>query len=149
MMRTQNGSGVAPKNVSCCHRHSRCTRWSPSSNRRGAVTVVALLVLLVLSGMIGQYVRRVVMERRQFRQETLHQQAEKLADAGLLVAISARQKDPAWAGFQWELPAGEIHQTNSGEVVIRMQGEICTVVARYPTNSSLPFQVTRTRKLTP
>lgn len=149
MMRPPNVCSVAVKSGSSRHSHLRCPRGSSCTSRRGAVTIVALVVLLVLSGMIGQYVRRVVMERRQFRQETLHQQAEKLADAGLLMATAAIQKDPAWSGFRWELPAGEIHQTNSGEVVIHMQGEICTVVARYPTNSTLPFQVTRTRKLTP
>ncbi len=117
--------------------------------RRGAVTVVALVVLLILSATVGQYVRRVIMERRQIRQEVLHLQAEKLAEAGLRIATKTRQQDPAWLGFTWNLPAGEIHQTNTAEVTIRMQNQTCTVVARYPANSQIPLQVTRTRKLSP
>ncbi len=122
---------------------------SPKTTRRGAVTVVALLVLLILSATVGQYVRRVLMERRQIRQEVLHLQAETLADAGLRLAKKARQMDPAWNGFTWNLPAGVIHQTNTAEVTIQMQDQTCTVVARYPANSQLPLQVTRTRKLSP
>ena len=151
MIRSQeNSRTVATLNLARSFKsNSPPAAGSAVSSRRGAVTIVALLVLLVLAGMIGQYVRRVVMVRRQFRQEMLHQQAEKLADAGLQLAKAARQKDAAWSGLQWDVPPGEIHQTNSGAVVISMQGDICTVVARYPNNSPLPFQVTRTRKLTP
>ena len=120
-----------------------------NNGRRGAVTVVALVVLVILAAMLAQHVRRVVSDRRQFRQDTLHMQAEKLAEAGLLMATSARQKDPAWSGFTWDLPAGTIHQTNTAEVTIQMQDEVCTVVARYPANSNIPFKVTHIRKLTP
>ena len=118
-------------------------------DRRGSVTVLALVTLLILSALLAQYTRRVLMERRQFRQEILHQQTEKLADAGLQLAEDSRQKDAAWTGVTWNLPPGEIHQTNSAEVVIRMQDDTCTVVARYPANIDIPFQVTRTRKLKP
>jgi len=117
--------------------------------RGGAVTVVALLVLLILGLIVAQFVRRVLMERRQVRQEVLHMQAEKLADAGLSLAAASRRDDPAWTGFTWNLPAGTIHQKNTAEVTIRMQDETCTVVARYPANSQIPLQVTRTRKLSP
>jgi hypothetical protein len=111
--------------------------------------VIALLVLLILSALAVQYVRRVLTDRRQFREEVLHLQTEKLADAGLLLAKASREKDAAWNGLTWNLPAGAIHQTNSAEVVITMQEETCTVVARYPINSHTPYQVTRTRKLIP
>ena len=100
-----------------------------------------------LSALLAQFTRRVLTDRRQFRQEILHQQAEKLADAGLQLANDARQKDPAWTGVTWNLAPGEIHQTNSAEVVIQMQDDTCTVVARYPANIDIPFQVTRTRKI--
>jgi len=119
------------------------------NSRRGAVTIVAMVTLLILAGLLGQHVRRVLMERRQFRQEVLHLQAEKLADAGIEVAASEWRNNPSWSGMIWNIPSGKIHQTNSAEVVIRMQDDICTVVARYPVNSEIPFQVTRTRKLTP
>ena len=111
--------------------------------------MLALVTLLILSALLAQYTRRVLMERRQLRQEILHQQTVKLADAGLQLAEDSRQKDATWTGITWNLPPGEIHQTNSAEVVIRMQDDICTVVARYPANIDIPFQVTRTRKIKP
>ncbi len=120
-----------------------------AAHRRGAASIVAIAVLVVLSGIMAQQVRRVVMERRQMRNEVTFLQAEKLADAGLLLAQKSKSKDPAWIGLIWNLPAGAIHQTNSAEVVITVQVDSCTVVARYPANAEIPFQVTRTRKLAP
>ena len=133
-----------------------CRKWAVKSEiarpskRRGSVTVVALVVLVILAGLVGQHVRRVLMERRQFRQEILQLQAEKLADAGMDLAISARKKDAAWHGVTWNLPSGVIHQTNSADVAIQVQEGICTVTVRYPTNNNIFFcKVSRTRKLTP
>ena len=119
------------------------------SARRGAASIVAIAVLVILAGIMAQQTRRVLMERRQMRNETAYLQAEKLADAGVLLAENSRFKDPAWTGLTWNLPPGSIHQTNSAEVVIAVQDDSCTVVARYPANADIPFQVTRTRKLTP
>ncbi len=122
----------------------------PPAQRRGAVTVVALVVLVILAGLVGQHVRRVLMERRQFRQEILHLQAEKLADAGINMAIATRKKDTTWGGVTWKTPSGAIHQTNTADVEIKIEQDVCTVIVRYPTNNnSIPFKVTRTRKLTP
>ena len=117
--------------------------------RRGAATIVAIAVLAILAGIMAQQTRRVLMERRQMRKEIEHLQTEKLADAGLLLAEKSKLKDPAWTGLTWNLPPGSIHQTNSAEVVISVQEDFCTVLARYPVNADIPFQVTRIRKLTP
>ena len=118
-------------------------------NRRGAASIVALAVLAIFAGVIAQQTRRVLMERRQMRDEVAFLQTEKLADAGMLLARKSKVEDPAWMGLTWNLPAGAIHQTNSAVVVITVQEDSCTVVARYPSNTEIPFQVTRTRKLTP
>ena len=117
--------------------------------RRGAASIVAIAVLVILAGIMAQQVRRVLMERRQMRNEVAYLQTEKLVDAGLTLAQKSKSKDPAWMGLTWNLPPGSIHQTNSAEVVITVQDDSCTVVARYPANAEIPFQVTRTRKLTP
>ena len=117
--------------------------------RRGAASIVAIAVLVILSGIMAQQVRRVLMERRQMRNEVVYLQAAKLGEAGILLAAEARTKDPAWNGMTWTLPPGTIHQTNSAEVVISVQEQTCTVVSRYPANADIPFQVTRTRKLSP
>lgn len=125
----------------------RATCSSPS--RRGAVTIVALVVLMILAGLIAQQVGRALSDRRHSRQQVLHLQTEKLAEAGLELAATSYTADPAWTGTTWKVPAGLIHQTNSAEVTIKVQDGTCTVVSRYPANNEIPFQVTRTRKLTP
>ena len=117
--------------------------------RGGAASIVAIAVLVVLAGIMAQQVRRVLMERRQLRNEVSHMQAVKLADAGLMLAAYARAEDPQWDGMTWTLPPGTIHHANSAEVAISVQDQTCTVVARYPANAEIPFRVTRTRKLSP
>jgi len=117
--------------------------------RRGAASIVAIAVLVILSGIMAQQVRRVLMERRQMRNEVAYLQTEKLANAGLLLAQKSKSENAVWTGLTWNLPPGSIHQTNSAEVVITVQEDSCTVVARYPANAEIPFQVTQTRKLAP
>lgn len=124
-------------------------RENSSKPRSGAMTVLCLVTLLIFSAMVSQYVRRVLLERRQFRNEVNSVQAETLAETALRIARTQRTQDPAWAGMVWELPAGTIHQTNSARVVIEIQDDVCKVIARYPTNRELPVQITRTRKLLP
>jgi hypothetical protein len=118
-------------------------------SRRGAVTIVALVVLMILAGLIAQQVSRALSDRRHSRQQVLHMQTEKLAAAGLDLAATSHAADPTWTGMTWKIPAGSIHQTNTAEVTIKGQDGTCTVVSRYPANNEIPYQVTRTRKLTP
>ncbi len=120
-----------------------------ATTRPGAASIVAIAVLVILAGIMAQQIRRVLMERRQMRNEVAYLQTEKLADAGFMLAQKSKSRDPAWVGLTWNLPEGSIHQTNSAEVLITVQDDSCTVVVRYPANAEIPFQVTRTRKLAP
>lgn len=117
------------------------------TSRQGAASIVAIAVLAILAGIMAQQTRRVLMERRQMRNEVTYLQTEKLAEAGLILALKSKTNDPTWSGLTWNLAPGSIHQTNSAEIVITVQEDSCTVVARYPTNAEIPFQVTRSRKL--
>ena len=117
--------------------------------RRAVVSVLIIVVLLLMSAMVGEFIRRAVAERRQLRQELLLRQTEQLAHAGLQLARQEVRKDPGYAGEIWEIPVGQIHQTNSGTVEIHVDRDVATVVARYPGNSENPVQVTRTVRLTP
>ena len=139
--------GCSAADHSCYYMDERTSHRKHA--RPGAASIVAIAVLVILAGIMAQQTRRVVMERRQMRNEVAYLQAEKLAEAGMLLAQTSKTKDPAWSGTTWNLQPGSIHQTNSAEVVITVQEELCTVVARYPTNAEIPFQVTRTRKLAP
>ena len=77
-----------------------------AAQRRGAASIVVIAVLVILAGIMAQQVRRVLMERRQMRNEVAYLQTEKLADAGLLLAQKSKSKDPAWLGLTWTLPPG-------------------------------------------
>ncbi len=119
------------------------------TNRVGAVSAMVIVVLLVLAGMIAAQVRVTIMERRQMRHEFEYQQVERLAEAGVLL-VNSKASEPEWSGTTWEIPSGQIHQTNSGTVQISIQPDrTWTVTARYPANTEYPFQVTRTGKLKP
>ena len=122
---------------------------SPTSHpRKGGIAVVAMVVLLVSSLLITQYIRRAVNDRNHVKAEVERLQALSLADAGVALAEKAILKDPAWTGTQWDLPPGTLHQTKSGSVVISVSDGSCTVIARYPANSSSPVQITRKVSLT-
>ncbi len=115
--------------------------------RKAAISVMVMLVLLLLSGMMAAQVRRVLSDRRQSRQEVFHLQAEHLAQAGMIKAAAAWNTLGEYQGEDWNLPAGIIHQTNSAAVEIRISGDgECRVIARYPANYEVPFQVTRTQR---
>ncbi len=121
-----------------------CSRSSP---RRAAVTVMVLVVLLLMALLVAQYVRRAVGDRRQMRQEFMSMQTQHLADAGELRAHAAIRATTEYTGETWQVPAGTIHQTNTGTVVITVADGWATVVARYPSNEDLPLQVTRKIKV--
>jgi hypothetical protein len=84
-----------------------------------------------------------MMDRKQMRAEAERIQAEALVEAGLEVAKSSLLNNSAWTGTRWELPAGLIHQTKTGQVEISVSDGFCNVKARYPANSSSPIQITR------
>jgi len=111
--------------------------------RHGGITVIVLVVLLIMTAMVGQYARRVILDRRQVGQELLHRQTLELATAGVQRLKLQRQTDPTWSGETWKPTIGDIDQTNEAEVVITVADNSGTVVARYPTNSQFPIQITR------
>lgn len=116
--------------------------------RRGSASVMAILVLTLLSALVGSQMRRVLLERRQMRSELAYTQALQLANAGLLRATEQHRRNHGYSGETWNFPAGEIHKTNSADVMIKVTSEHkCVVTARYPANSDTPFQVTRRKRL--
>lgn len=117
--------------------------------RRGAVSAMVIVVLLILLGMLVAHVRLTLNERRQMQNELQYQQTLELAKAGVLL-VKSHQDDPAWTGMRWEVGAGQIHQTNHGVVEITVRPDrTWKVTARYPLNAAYPFQVTQSGKLSP
>ena len=116
-------------------------------HRRGTVTVVVLVIIVVISALMGQFVQRALQDRRSVGRDLQHLQAVQLADAGIGRVQRQQKSNPGFSGETWTLDPGQIHQTNSAEVVITIQDGSATVVARYPTNHEFPCQVTRQLKL--
>ena len=116
--------------------------------RRAIVTVMVLLVLILLAALLAEFVRRGMTDNRQMRRELHQQQAQQLAVAGIDTLNSKLAADASYAGETWEIPAGIIHQTNTGQVVISIDDTTATVIARYPNNLDQPVQVTKTVRIT-
>lgn len=118
-----------------------------AKRRRAVVTVMVLVVLMLMAGILAQLVRRAVADRRQIRQESFHQQTIELAFAGVIRVTAKHRSDGEYSGEIWNVPAGQIHQTNSGQVEISIDGDSAVIVARYPSNLEHPVQVTKTVSL--
>ena len=118
-------------------------------SRRGGAIVVVLAALVIVSTLWVAWTQRTMADRRQIRQVVLQRQTERLAEAGVLMARQAIQKDAAWTGTQVVVPAGLIHKTNSGELAISVQNGLITVVAKYPSQEEIPYKVTRTGTVAP
>lgn len=118
-----------------------------TKRRRGIVSVVVLIVLMLITAMIAQYARRALEDRRQMRLELQHQQAIQLAKAGLVRAQRNVTNDAEFQSETWKVPAGVIHQTNLATVEISVQDGQAIVVARYPANIENPAKVTQTAAL--
>lgn len=112
-------------------------------DRRGVVTVMVLVVLILLGGLLTQLVRRVVTEHRQTRRELHHCQAVQLAEAGLLRAGAQLRNDPNYTGETWQPDMSDVHPTHTALIRISIEGDQWLVVASYPHNLDFPSRVTR------
>ncbi len=118
-------------------------RQKRTVSRRGTVTVLVLIVILIGSVMLTQLVRRTLLDGRQASDNLLQLQAMELAEAAAVRAQQAWSDSEDWTGETWKLAPGQIHQTNEGEVVITVAEDVATITARYPANFSNPVQITR------
>ena len=122
--------------------------------RHAAIIVMVLLILMIMSGLVAQFFRRAITDRRQVRNEFQHQQAIQLTLAAEQLLSERLAADADYKGETWHHPAGVLHQTNTASIVISIANtvtddRIATLTARYPANVDLPFKVTRTVRLSP
>jgi len=132
----------------------RMARFKPDNRRHAAVIVMVLLILMIMSGLVGQFFRRAMADRRQTRNEMQHQQAIQLTLAAEQLLAVRLAADINYKGETWDHPVGVLHQTNTGSVLISItdsspDDRIATLTARYPANADLPFKVTRIVRLSP
>jgi type II secretory pathway component PulK len=77
---------------------------SATPRRRGAVTIVAMVVLMILAGLIAQQVSRALSDRRHSRQQVLHLQAEKLDSLWLRLLMQRIPPGQEQSGkFRWAI----------------------------------------------
>ncbi|MEY3227646.1 MAG: hypothetical protein RLZZ536_2265 [Planctomycetota bacterium] len=117
------------------------------SCRRGAVAVVAMVVLLVTSSLLALQVRRVRMQWQQDRQLVVQEQLRILADAALREGERRVRKDPGWSGGNWVVPSGAFHRCESVSLEVRSNGSEITVQVRSPAEPELAAVCRLTRKV--
>ena len=124
--------------------------------RSGFVAVIALIGLL-LTGMIGtSLVRLAITRHRQLQGQTLHVQAEWLAESGLERAAARLAADAGYSGETWDLTADSLGGRHAGRVVITIQrgdndeGRVqVTAVADYPLDAAERARSRRAVRLEP
>lgn len=117
------------------------------SCRRGAVAVVAMVVLLVTSSLLALQVRRVRMQWQQDRQLVVQEQLRILADAALREGERRVRKDSGWSGGRWVVPSGAFHRCESVSLEVRSNGSEITVQVRSPAEPELAAVCRLTRKV--
>jgi Tfp pilus assembly protein PilX len=113
-------------------------------DRRGIVLVMALVVLLVISSLCAEQVRRALSDRRQEQRELLRVQTDAAADAALRLAKQRLVADAGWAGAEWTVPAGVLSAGTVITVSVQVQNGIITANARASVENNLMCSATRT-----
>jgi Tfp pilus assembly protein PilX len=113
-------------------------------DRRGFVLVMALVVLLVISSLCAEQVRRALSDRRQEQRELLRVQTDAAADAALRLAEQRLAADAGWAGAEWTVPAGMLSAETVITVSVQVQNGIITANARASVENNLMCSATRT-----
>jgi type II secretory pathway component PulK len=84
-------------------------KTQPSLNRRrGVMTIVALVCVMVASTLMIVVVRRALAESQLGRLEVRRAQSRWLAESGLERAAARLASDPKYSGEVWKIPPGVI-----------------------------------------
>lgn len=122
-------------------------RPSPVPARRGAVLVMAMVALLVVTLVAGALVRSLIATHRQSHRYADELQAQWLAEAGLARATAKLRADGAYQGEIWQASVAPAmsSEADSGEVTIAVDPATkkITALAVYPTDEHRRVLVTR------
>jgi len=88
--------------------------------RRGGVFVLFLLSLLLLTLTSGAMIRSTLLQRDLGRAGALRTQAEWVFQSAINRAAVHLERDPAWAGEEWSIAAGDLQQPHGAlaEIVV-------------------------------
>lgn len=112
--------------------------------RRGVVLVMALVVLLVISLLCAEQVRRAVADRRQEQLELLRTQTDAAADAALRMAGERLRAEAGWTGAEWTVPAGVLAAETVIQVEVQVLNGSITATARARVDNNLTCSAVRT-----
>ena len=99
----------------------RKRRRNLPGRRRGAIMIVALICLVLVSALLGSLLKTAVAQRKQLRHEAEHLQAAWLAESGVARAASRLATDRGYEGETWKIPAQELSGRFSAEVRISVR----------------------------
>lgn len=126
------------------------SRFTGGSQRRGAVLIVALVLMAVVMALLGVLLQGTMRARRQLHVERDRRQTELLLDAGMARATLRLSGEPEYRGETWRLEPQTIVGGGAGEVTIvaaldeaRPQWKV-HVVAEYPLGDDRSVRRSRT-----
>ena len=123
-------------------------RYALSPARRGAVIILAMVCLIIVSAVGSSLVKSALLQRRQVIRDQQRHQAEWLAQAGLERAAAILQSNPEYTGDGWTVPL-ESQAGKPGHVAIRVEAgdrtnhRTITVVAESPRDADRGATITR------
>lgn len=123
-----------------------------SPRRRGAVSIWAIVCLLLVTALGATLGRLALMGSRHMIQERRHSQAEWLLQSGWSLATARLHANPDYKGETWNIPASELGGADDGRVIIDVtptesgtspEKREVSVVAEFPIESTRRVQITR------
>lgn len=123
-----------------------------SRHPRGAVSIWAIVCLLLVTAMGATLGRLALMGSRHMIQERRHSQAEWLLQSGWSLARARLRSNSDYQGETWQVPAAELGGAEAGRVTIDVVASTSgspaeqrqvQVVAEFPIDSAHRIQVTR------
>lgn len=120
--------------------------------RPGAVSVWALVCLVLVAALSASLAKLAIAGSRQMIQERRRVQADWLVQSGWSLAISQLGQNVDYTGEIWEIPAAEIGGADPGRITIEVTAPAADasdprhqlhVVAEYPASSDHRVRITR------
>ncbi len=126
-------------------------RIGPPHKRRGAFLIIAMICLVLTSGLLATLLKMAALSRKAAQMEFHSLQAEWLAESALDRAAAKLSGDANYQGETWDIKAEDLGGHHAGQVVIAVKAGDQThlreveAVARFPLEG--PRSVKRSKRL--
>lgn len=114
------------------------------NKRRGAITIIVLVCLVLVTAISGVLLRIGLSERRRIRADERRLQAEWLVESGLERGASRFAAAPGeYHGETWDIAAADLGGADAARVTISVESEGKTPVRRYlRVQADYPYDAT-------